>query len=235
MKLDADFLILCGGLGTRLRAVTGETPKVMAQVQGEPFLDFLIRYLVKQGAKRIILCAGYKVEALKSHYQKIFKEIDLMFSIEREPLGTGGAFKNAQGLVKSEHVFGLNGDCFTPFDYQALLAYSRAKQALATLVAIKIKGNKDFGTVVMNEENKVTAFKEKFETKKVQYINAGIYCFHKSLFDRMPSGQFSIEYDLFPKMIGDRFFGFKVNAPFIDIGTPERFEWAREHLKEMLG
>ena len=119
MAINADFLILCGGLGTRLRAVTGETPKVMAQVQGEPFLDFLIRYLVKQGAKRIILCAGYKVEALKSHYQKIFKDIDLMFSVEPEPLGTGGALKNAQSLVKSEYVLGLNGDCFTPVDYRA--------------------------------------------------------------------------------------------------------------------
>ena len=232
--MNADFLILCGGLGTRLRAVTGETPKVMAEVQGEPFLDFLIRYLAQQGARRIILCAGYKAEALKSHYQKLFKDIDLKFSIEPTPLGTGGAFKKAQNLVRSEHVFGLNGDCFTPVDYKVLLDLCRAKEALATLVAVKIKGNKDFGTVVMNKEDEVTAFKEKFVTKRVQYINAGIYCFHRSLFDRMPSGKFSIEYDLFPKMIGERFFGFKVAAPFIDIGTPERFEWAKKHLGEML-
>jgi NDP-sugar pyrophosphorylase family protein len=128
----------------------------------------------------------------------------------------------------------LNGDCFTPVDYQALLNDCLAKQALVNLVAVKTKGNKDFGTVVMNNENEITAFKEKFETTKVQHINAGIYCFHKSLFDRMPSAKFSIEYDLFPKLIGERFFGFKVEAPFIDIGTPERFEWAREHLGEML-
>jgi NDP-sugar pyrophosphorylase family protein len=235
MKINADFLILCGGLGTRLRAVTGETPKVMAEVQGEPFLDFLIRYLVKQGARRIILCAGYKAESLKSHYQKLFKDIDLVFSIEPEPLGTGGAFKNAQKHVKSEYVFGLNGDCFTPVDYQVLLDSSLARKALATLVAVLIKGNKDFGTVVLDQEDRITAFKEKFATKEVQYINAGIYCFHRSLFDRMPSGRFSIEYDLFPKMIGEKFFGFKVDAPFIDIGTPERFEWAKVHLGEMLG
>jgi D-glycero-alpha-D-manno-heptose 1-phosphate guanylyltransferase len=232
--VKSDFLVLCGGLGTRLRAVTGETPKVMAEVQGEPFLDFLIRYLVKQGAQRIVLCAGYKAEALKSHYQRKFKGIDLLFSIEQQPLGTGGAFKNAQGLVKSEHVFGLNGDCFTPVDYKAFLDYSLSRKALAALVAVKIKGNKDFGTVVMDKGDRITAFKEKLETKDVQHINAGIYCFHKGLFDRMPSGAFSMEYDLFPRLIGEEFFGFKVDAPFIDIGTPERFEWAKEHLREML-
>jgi D-glycero-alpha-D-manno-heptose 1-phosphate guanylyltransferase len=232
--IKADFMILCGGLGTRLRAVTGETPKVMAEVQGEPFLDFLIRYLVKQGGRRIILCAGYKAEALKSHYQKKFKDVDLVFSIERQPLGTGGAFKNAQKRVKSEYVFGLNGDCFTPVDYRTLLDFALAKQVLATLVAVRIKGNKDFGTVVMDKADRITAFKEKFATKEVQRINAGVYCFHKSLFERMPSGAFSMEYDLFPRLIGEKFFGFKVDAPFIDIGTPKRFEWAKAHLGEML-
>ncbi len=232
--IKADFLILCGGLGTRLRSVTGESPKVMAEVQGEPFLDFLIRYLVKQGARRIILCAGYKAESLRTHYEEKFKDIELLLSIEKEPLGTGGAFKNAQALVKNEYVFGLNGDCFTPVDYQKLFDCHCAKKALVTLVAVKIKGNKDFGTIVMNKKDEVTAFTEKIETKETQYISAGIYCLHKSVFDRMPPGKFSIEYDIFPKMIGNGFFGFKVDAPFIDIGTPERFEWAKKHLNEMI-
>jgi D-glycero-alpha-D-manno-heptose 1-phosphate guanylyltransferase len=232
--MKADFLILCGGLGTRLRSVTGETPKVMADVQGEPFLDFLLRYLIKQGARRVILCAGYKAEALEAHYQKKFKEIELFLSIEKEPLGTGGAFKNARSFIKNDYVFGLNGDCFTPVDYQKLFAFHQKKKALGTLVAVKIEGNKDFGTIEMNENDEVVAFREKFETKEIQYISAGIYCFHHSIFDRMPSEKFSIEYHLFPKIIGDRFYGFKVEAPFIDIGTPERFEWAKKHLGEML-
>ena len=233
--MDADFLILCGGLGKRLKAVTGETPKVMAEVQGEPFLDFLIRYLVKQGAQRIILCAGYKAESLEAHYKKKFRDIDLVFSTELEPLGTGGAFKNAEKLVKSDHVFGLNGDCFTPVKYAELLAFHRKKKALGTLVAVRIEGNKDFGTIMLNERDEIVAFKEKFETKEVQYISAGIYCFGREVLEMMPAGKFSIEYDFFSGMIGKKFFGFKLDAPFIDIGTPERFEWAKKHLTEMLG
>ena len=233
--MNADFLVLCGGLGTRLRSVTGDTPKVMAEVQGEPFLDFLIRYLIKQGARRVILCAGYKAESLAVHYKEKFREIEIEMSIEREPLGTGGAFRNAGTLVKNDIVFGLNGDCFTPVRYAPMLAFHRKKNALFTLAGVRVEGNKDFGTIVMNGQDEVTAFKEKFETQEVQYISAGIYCFPRAVLDMMPAGKFSIEYDLFPKLIGKGFFGYKVDAPFIDIGTPERFEWAKKHLNEMTG
>jgi D-glycero-alpha-D-manno-heptose 1-phosphate guanylyltransferase len=233
--MDADFLILCGGLGTRLRAVTGDAPKVMASVQGGPFLDFLLRYLIKQGARRVILCAGYKAQEIAAYYKAKFSQIDLILSVEKEPLGTGGALKNAQALVSSKYVFGLNGDCFTPVDYKALLAFHQQKSAAATLVGVRIEGNKDFGTLVINAKDEITAFKEKFVTDQVQYISAGIYCFNRDVFGLMPEGKFSIEYDFFPKMIGRGFYGHKVTAPFIDIGTPERFEWAKEHLNEMLG
>lgn len=232
--MNADFLILCGGLGTRLRTVTGDAPKVMAEVQGEPFLDFLLRYLTKQGARRIILCAGYKAEDIVAHYQAKFSQIEIHFAVEQEPLGTGGALKNALPFVRSEYVFGLNGDCFTPVDYAAFLAFHQQKKAAATLVGVRIEGNKDFGTLVMNERDEILAFREKFETRDVQYISAGIYCFNRSVFDLMPTGKFSIEYDFFPKMIGRDFLGYKVDAPFIDIGTPERFAWAKDHLNEML-
>jgi NDP-sugar pyrophosphorylase family protein len=233
--IAADFLILCGGLGTRLRAVTGETPKVMAEIQGEPFLDFLIRYLARQGARRIILCAGYKAETLISHYKNKFPSVELDFSIETEPLGTGGAFKNARALVRNEICFGLNGDCFTPLQYRALLDFHRSRKAQASLVGVRVEGNKDFGTLQINDKEEITAFREKFETRETQYISAGIYCFHRNLFDQMPAaGKFSIEYDVFPKLIGQGFFAYKTDAPFIDIGTPERFEWAKKHLNEML-
>ncbi len=227
-------MILCGGLGTRLRSVTGDAPKVMAEVQGEPFLDFLIRYLVKQGARRVILCAGYKAESLAAHYKEKFRDISIEMSIEPSPLGTGGAFKNAEKFIKSDVVFGLNGDCFTPVKYALMLGFHQQQKALMTLAGVRVEGNKDFGTIQMNDRDEVLAFKEKFATADVQYISAGIYCFRRELFNEMPAGKFSIEYDLFPKLIGKGFFGYKVDAPFIDIGTPERFEWAKKHLQEML-
>jgi NDP-sugar pyrophosphorylase family protein len=103
-----------------------------------------------------------------------------------------------------------------------------------SLVAVRSSTNKDFGTVVMNEGDEIIAFREKSETQGDQYISAGIYCFGREVLDIMPAGKFSIEYDFFPKMIGQDFYGYKLEAPFIDIGTPERFEWAKKHLSEMI-
>ncbi|NLE65700.1 MAG: NTP transferase domain-containing protein [Elusimicrobia bacterium] len=234
MSLDADFLVLCGGLGTRLRSVTGETPKVMAEVQGEPFLDFLIRYLISEGARRIILCAGYKAQAFEAYYQKKFTEAEIVLSIEPEPLGTGGAFKHAERHIRTDRVFGLNGDCFTPVRYADLLSRHVSRGSRATLVGVRVAGNKDFGTIVLNERQEITAFREKFETREVQYISAGIYCLERAVFGQMPAGKFSIEYDLFPRLIGSGFHAFPVDVPFIDIGTPERFAWAQENLNAMV-
>lgn len=233
MVSDIDFLVLCGGLGTRLRSVT-DGPKVMAEIQGEPFLDFLLKYLVKQGAKRIILCAGYKAESLVGHYKQKFSDVEVLFSIESEPLGTGGALKNAAKFLKSDCFFALNGDCFTPINYEEFLKFYEQKNALGALVALKIEDGKDFGTIEMNALDEIDAFKEKVETKEAQYINAGIYCFDRGAMDKMPEGKFSIEYDFFPQMIGHSFYGFKTEAPFIDIGTPDRLEWAKKHLGEMI-
>ncbi|MBF0620099.1 MAG: hypothetical protein HQL19_08025, partial [Candidatus Omnitrophica bacterium] len=177
---------------------------------------------------------GYKGETLGAHDKAKFKEVDIGMSIEPEPLGTGGALKHAEKFIKNDIVFGLNGDCFTPVDYPKLLAFHEKKKALATLVGVRVEGNKDFGTIVSNEKSQITAFKEKFETKDVQYISAGIYCFNRGVLKAMPAGKFSIEYNFFPGLIGKGFFHYRVDAPFIDIGTPERFEWAKLHLKEML-
>ncbi len=232
--MKADFLVLCGGLGTRLRSVTGETPKVLAQIQGEPFLDFLIRYLKKQGASRIILCAGYKAEAFREYYQKKHQDITIEMSIEKEPLGTGGALKNAWKLIKQDIIFALNGDCFTPIDYAKFLAKHQSYKALATLVGVFVKESKDFGTIKTNEQDEILAFKEKMATSQSAYINAGIYCFQRDVFSMMPDGKFSIEYDFFPQLIQQKFFCYKTDASFIDIGTPERFKWAEKHLSEML-
>lgn len=234
MTHDYDVCILCGGLGTRLRSVTGEAPKVMAEINGEPFLDFLIRYLIQEGAQRVILCAGYKAEALVDYYKKKFNNITIEFSIEQERLGTGGAFKNAESLIQSDCFFGLNGDCFTPIDYKALIDFKNQKQAKGALILTSVNNPSDFGTIITDDQDVILEFREKEASPTSAYINAGIYLFDRALLDQMPSGSFSIEYDFFPKMVGYDFYGLKVDKPFIDIGTPERFSWAQQYLKDMV-
>jgi len=233
---DLDVVILCGGMGKRLRTVTGESQKVLASVGGRPFLDILLEHLAGQGFSRVILCTGFHGEALEERYRKNTLGLDIRFSPEKEPMGTGGAIKNAQSLVKSSPFFALNGDCFCALDYHRLLAFHEERKACATLVVSQAKERKDFGSIVLGRDKKIINFEEKVEKPRSQegksYISNGIYCFNKEIFSLMPGEEkFSIETDFFPAMVGRAFFGYEGEAPFIDIGTPERYRQAQQILK----
>ena len=96
---DVDVVILCGGLGKRLRGIIKNRPKPMALINGRSFLDYLIFYLVKFGFRRFILCTGYKKSSIKRYYAKRYKNFEFVFSEENVPLGTGGAVKNAKKFI----------------------------------------------------------------------------------------------------------------------------------------
>src|SRR5436190_1505274 len=118
-----DVAILCGGLGKRLRPTIGESPKVMAQVNGQPFLDLVLDYLYGQGSRRVILLTGYKAEVIEQYYRQNSRQLTIEFSREMKPLGTGGALKQAQGLIKSDPFILMNGDSFCKLDYRAFLDF----------------------------------------------------------------------------------------------------------------
>ena len=117
-KIDA--VILCGGLGKRLKAVTGETPKVMAEFEGKPFLDILLQYLKQQGIRRAVLCTGYKSQEIEDYYKNNPQGMDIVISEEKEALGTGGAVKNAQNVIKSDSFF-VSDDCWSIIDLRLLV------------------------------------------------------------------------------------------------------------------
>ena len=107
-----DCLILCGGMGTRLRSVDAHTPKVMMSFEERPFLDILVHHLKVQGFRRIILATGFKSDWIEKYYQVNDPGVVIEYSRETEPLGTGGAIKNARELIQSDPFFVLNGDCY---------------------------------------------------------------------------------------------------------------------------
>lgn len=233
--LPNDVVILCGGLGTRLRGVTGEAPKVLAEVDGRPFLDIVIEWVVKQRPARVILAAGYKADLLQAHYRGMFAGVDLVISAEEQPLGTAGAVKQAEGFIRSDAFFVLNGDCLCPVDLAELHTLHVRKRARASIVVSKVDDSRDYGVVLMDEKKRVQTFHEKIETQWPKFVNAGVYCFNRDVLDLIPAGEkSSLEYDLFPRLTGDAFFGFETDKPFIDIGTPERYTWAQTHLKEWI-
>jgi len=227
-------LILCGGLGTRLRSEIGQTQKVMALVGGRPFLDFNVEFLKSQGVREIVLCVGFQANQVENFFN-VEKAHELgeriVISREEDPLGTGGAIQNAKEFIKSNPFFVLNGDSFCRVDLKAVLDFHQKKKALATVVLSKVTETTDYGRVTIEQKGQILNFKEK-EKHGEGYVNAGIYCLDKKIFQLMPKeAKFSIERDCFPKWIGECFFGFPINQEFYDIGTPERYGKIKEELK----
>ncbi len=236
-----DVVVLCGGLGKRLRSEIGESQKTMAKVDGQPFLDILLKYLLQQGFRRAILCTGYQAESIEQYYRENDIGIEIEFSQETSALGTGGAIKNAASFVKSDPFFALNGDCYCSMDYQRLLDFHTAQRSCATLAVTRIKDRSDYGSIRLNEEKRIISFDEKMKEPpagagskpEAYFINVGVYCFNREVFSLMPKkNRFSIEKDFFPSIIDQKFFGFEVAKELLDIGTPERLKRAKQILKD---
>ncbi len=223
---EIDVVILCGGKGTRLRPVVSDRPKVLASFGNSTFLDILINSLKNNGFKNFILCVGHMKEQIKDHF-KTWNGGSIIFSEEDEPLGTGGALKNAQSLIHSETFVVLNGDSICNIDFHEFFRFHKNNNSILSMALVQTQETKDFGTVIVNEAHEITSFKEKVTTQNPTLINAGIYFMQKEIFLHMPDmPPFSLENDFFPNIVGVRCAGFITNCELIDIGTPERYEKA---------
>lgn len=231
MLNEKDVFILCGGLGTRLRAEISDRPKVLAEIDGQPFLGILLDYLSNQGFTRFILGTGYKSEQIESFCRNKKTNLSIIFSREDEPLGTGGAIRHAKALINSDIFFALNGDCFCPIDFTQMLKFHIRCNARASLAVSDVSEKQDFGSILMGPSDEILNFSEKSSDSSAKYVSAGIYCFNKDIFKFMPGKKnFSVETEFFPDMIGKDFYGFKAPYEFIDIGTPDRLKRAKDFL-----
>lgn len=223
-----EAIVLAGGLGTRLRSVVPDMPKPMALVQDKPFLEYLLEYLNKQGVTKAILSVGYMWQEIEKYFGDRFKNIDLVYSVENEPLGTGGAIKQALGFVESEYVYVLNGDTFFAVDLNKLYLGYTSKATLA----LKPMVNFDrYGCVEFDNDYQVTAFTEKTFREKGA-INGGVYLLFKNLFDSFDvESKFSFE-----EFLEKNFQNLKISVKvfdqyFIDIGIPEDYARAQKELQ----
>lgn len=225
-----DVVILCGGLGTRLREAIPDRPKALAPVGGRPFLDILVEDLIRQGFRRFILCVGHLKGQIIDRY-KARNDAEFLFSLESSPLGTGGALRNALPLIRSHPVLVVNGDSYCCVEYRNLLQFHSERSAAATLVLTEPEKRRDGGLVRVDETHRILSFAEKSGPPGFRgLISAGIYLLQidaiglKSL---VPP--FSLEHDVFPSLVNSKLcFGFIIAGPLVDIGTPERYRKADE-------
>ncbi|MDL0089344.1 D-glycero-D-manno-heptose 1-phosphate guanosyltransferase [Campylobacter gastrosuis] len=214
-----EAIVLCGGLGTRLKSVIKDIPKPMAPVGDEPFLAFVLKFLKKQEIKRVVLAVSYKYEVIQNFFGDNYLGMDIIYSIEDTPLGTGGAIVKALKMIKNSSSYVLNGDTF--FDIAlAKLNLNDSK------ICVALKHMSDFdryASVSIEKNGYITSFNEKKFTKN-GFINGGIYLISKDIFNtfNLPS-KFSFE-----EFFQDNFLSLKSTAKvfddyFIDIGIPQDY------------
>jgi D-glycero-alpha-D-manno-heptose 1-phosphate guanylyltransferase len=216
----SEAIVLAGGAGTRLRGVLPDTPKVLAPIGARPFLHRLFETLAGQGIERVVLATGYAADAVETVAQASGVPIDVALSREHEPLGTGGAIAQAFELVRGDRAWVMNGDSYCDAPLSSVAEAAAAAPHDAWLVAVAVEDASRFGTLELDGQ-RVTGFHEKSGRAAGGWINAGIYLLPRAL---MPKGAASIERDLFPMWAAEgRLHAVKVQARFIDIGTPESF------------
>jgi NDP-sugar pyrophosphorylase family protein len=231
-----DAILLCGGAGLRLRSVIGDGPKGMADVAGRPFLELLIRQLHRHDFKRVILAVGYQNDVIQSHFCKRSVGLQLVYSVESSPLGTGGALRNAADLVESDTVLIMNGDSYTDVDLSRLIKDHQQTNADASVVVVPADGRTDCGFVLLDENGRLTSFDEKQAPVHAAYVNAGIYLVSRAMLDQIPADvAISLERELLPQWLrqGRTIRGFIYSGACIDIGTPERYRIAQTALADV--
>jgi len=232
-KINA--IILAGGLGSRLRSIVADVPKVLAPVNGRPFLDIVIDSLAKSGiVDRVVLAAGYMSEKIIEQYQNGHRfGVEIFVSIEEQLLGTGGAIRLAMELTDSQDILVLNGDSFIEIDHMALYKAHKKNNAKLTM-ALKYVENADrYGTVILNGD-KIVSFQEKNNEIVAGFINAGVYLLNRDLFVHVAQNKIiSMEKELLPNMINQDAYGFISNGRFIDIGLPDTYKIVEDYLKEV--
>lgn len=226
-------IILAGGYGTRLRSIVSDMPKCMALIMGKPFLEYQIQFLINQGLTDFIICSGYKHEHISKYFgDGSILSANITYSVEKEQLGTGGAIKNALHLLESNFLV-LNGDTICNLSYDSFMNFHYKKKAHISMVLTKVKNNSRYGTVITSDSDNIISFTEKVSDSSDFFINAGIYLIKKNSinWEKLPI-KFSLEKELFPTLLSEgRFFGFKSNDYFIDIGIPEDFMRLQEEIK----
>jgi D-glycero-alpha-D-manno-heptose 1-phosphate guanylyltransferase len=217
-----EAIILAGGFGTRLKKVVADLPKPMAPIHGKPFLAHLLDNLAKKGFRRVILSVGFMSEKIIDYFQDNYSGIDLFYSVEQIPLGTGGAVRLALEKATQDHVYVINGDTYLDFEIDEIESLWN-KNHRPIIVGVNVENTSRYGRLEIFD-GRVVSFQEK-DFIKSGPINAGCYIFRRiQLRNFVGKDQFSLERDfLMKEVVTEEFSYFFSRGKFIDIGIPEDY------------
>ena len=234
-----EAILLCGGLGTRLRSVVSDRPKPMADIAGKPFLHYLVKMLSKSGVKHLIFALGYMGEQIEAYFKSGEDYgLSISYSYEDSPLGTGGAIRNALSRVSEENVLVLNADTYFHTDYENLFMQQLKNKAAMTIAGRKIEDISRYGAILKDETGRILRWNEKMnpnegKSSRPGEINGGIYVMQKSLIEKIPEGKQSLENDCIPAWLKDGVYlqAILSDGYFMDIGIPEDYEQFRKDIE----
>jgi D-glycero-alpha-D-manno-heptose 1-phosphate guanylyltransferase len=229
LREEIPVLLLVGGMGTRLRSVVPSKPKSLAPVGDIPFLELLVLQLRSQGIRRLVMCTGYQAEQVQGEFGDGRKwGVRIEYSNEPRPLGTAGAIKFAeQLLLQASDFLAMNGDSFLQFDFRQFNRFHREHGGLASIAVRGVADASRYGTVHLDERNRVVAFREKMGIEEPGLINGGVYLFKREILEHIPEGPASLEKDVLPRILEGGAFALEQKGMFIDIGTPEDYSRAQ--------
>lgn len=221
-------VVLVGGLGTRLRPLTCNTPKPMIPLVNQPFIEYMLTSLRDQGIDEVILAVQYLADRFRSHLgdgSRLGMKVHIVE--EPHPLGTAGAVKNVEHML-DDTVFVFNGDVMTDLDLQAMLAFHRKRQSKVTISLTPVEDPTAFGLVETEADGQVRRFLEKPRPEDVttNLINAGTYVIEPEVFRYVPAGEpHMFERGLFPNLLAanEPMFGYPSTAYWTDIGKPQTY------------
>jgi mannose-1-phosphate guanylyltransferase len=228
LKASLTAIILVGGSGTRLQPLTYDLPKSMVPILNKPFMEYTIAYLKQFGVEDIILTLSYLPEVIQDYFGDGRKfGVRLTYCVEKEPMGTAGAVKNAEQYLDSTFIV-LNGDIFTDLDIADMLACHQGKGARATISLSWVDNPAAFGVVETDKDQRVRQFIEKPPPggETTNWINAGIYILEPEVLQYVPShSHYMFEKGLFPLLLkmGKAVYGYPFSGYWLDMGNPAKY------------
>lgn len=224
-------IMMAGGKGTRLRPLTLVRPKPMIPLVNKPIIQYTVDRLKKFGFNDIIMTLNYMSTNIKNHFKDGSEfGMDIRYSVEKWPLGTGGSVKKAEKYIDDTFMV-VSGDVLTDVDFSDVLKFHKEKGALATMVLTEVEDPSHFGIAVMDEDDKLTQYLEKPSPEEVfsNVANTGIYIFEPQIFDFFEGkeGKEEVDFskDIFPEVIEQNagMYGYVFNGYWNDVGRPETY------------
>lgn len=215
-------VVLAGGVGSRLRPWTNEVPKPLLPMLDATLLERVVEGVPEGLVDEVVVAGGYKVDQIKEYFRNADVDFDVRIVPEDKPLGTGGALGNCRDIVSGRFAC-FNGDIVSSLNVGEMLQQHSNMDVKGTLALWEVEDPTRFGIVGLDEERKVTQFKEKPKPEEVfsNLINAGSYLLEEEVFDIMPREKHSLERDVFPVLAQEgSLAGFPFEGYFIDAGTP---------------